>query len=84
MYASLTSTSISSESMSTIVPTPVRVNPPPAEIGETISPAWAAFALLAAAVVLQTYGELWQASAMYALDFGLAPPHAQGQYQGAP
>ena len=45
-------------------------------------PAWAAFVLLAAAVVLQTYGELWQFSAMFALDFGLAPPHAQGQYQG--
>ena len=45
-------------------------------------PAWAAFVLLAAAVVLQTYGELWQSSAMFALDFGLAPPHAQGQYQG--
>jgi Major Facilitator Superfamily len=45
-------------------------------------PAWAAFLLLAGAVVLQTYGELWQSSAMFALDFGLAPPHAQGQYQG--
>jgi MFS family permease len=29
-----------------------------------------------------TYGELWHGSGMYALDFGLAPPHAQGQYQG--
>lgn len=45
-------------------------------------PAWAALVLLAAAAVLQTYGELWQSSAMFALDFGLAPPHAQGQYQG--
>ncbi len=45
-------------------------------------PGWAAFALLAAAIVLLTYGELWQSSAMFALDFGLAPPHAQGQYQG--
>jgi hypothetical protein len=45
-------------------------------------PAWAAFVLLAAAVVLLTCGELWQSSAMFALDFGLAPPHAQGQYQG--
>jgi MFS family permease len=45
-------------------------------------PAWAAFLLLGAAVVLATYGELWQSSAMFALDFGLAPPHAQGQYQG--
>jgi MFS family permease len=45
-------------------------------------PAWAALLLLAGAVVLHTYGELWHASGMYALDFGLAPPHAQGQYQG--
>jgi MFS family permease len=45
-------------------------------------PAWAALLLLAAAVIVHTYGELWNASAMYALDFGLAPPHAQGQYQG--
>jgi MFS family permease len=43
---------------------------------------WAAFLLLGAAVVLATYGELWQSSAMFALDFGLAPPHAQGQNQG--
>ena len=45
-------------------------------------PAWAALLLLAAAVLVHTYGELWQSSAMFALDFGLAPPHAQGQYQG--
>jgi MFS family permease len=45
-------------------------------------PAWGALLLLAGAVVLHSYGELWQSSAMYALDFGLAPPHAQGQYQG--
>jgi MFS family permease len=45
-------------------------------------PAWGALLLLAAAVVLHTYGELWQSSATFALDFGLAPPHAQGQYQG--
>ena len=38
MNASLTSTWISSESMSTMVPMPVRVKPPPAEIGEIISP----------------------------------------------
>ena len=38
MNASLTSTSISSDSMSTMVAMPVRVKPPPAEIGETISP----------------------------------------------
>jgi MFS family permease len=45
-------------------------------------PAWAALLLLVAAVVVHTYGELWESSATYALDFGLAPPHAQGQYQG--
>jgi MFS family permease len=45
-------------------------------------PGWAALLLLAAAVVVHTYGELWQSSAVYAMDFGLAPPHAQGQYQG--
>ncbi|MGD0069204.1 MAG: MFS transporter [Streptosporangiaceae bacterium] len=45
-------------------------------------PAWAATLLLAAAVIVHTVGELWQSSAMFALDFGLAPPHAQGQYQG--
>jgi hypothetical protein len=45
-------------------------------------PGWAALLLLATAVVLLTYGELWGASATFALDFGLAPPHAQGQYQG--
>jgi MFS family permease len=45
-------------------------------------PAWAAVPLLAAAVIVHSYGELWQSSAMFALDFGLAPPHAQGQYQG--
>ena len=32
--------------MSTIVPTPVRVKPPPAENGETISPTCAALATI--------------------------------------
>lgn len=45
-------------------------------------PAWGALLLLVGAVVLHTYGELWHASGTFALDFGLAPPHAQGQYQG--
>lgn len=45
-------------------------------------PGWAAFLLLVGAVVLHTYAELWQSSGQFALDFGLAPPHAQGQYQG--
>jgi MFS family permease len=45
-------------------------------------PTWGAFLLLGAGVIVHTYGELWQSSGMYALDFGLAPPQAQGQYQG--
>jgi hypothetical protein len=45
-------------------------------------PAWAALLVLAAAIALHTYGELWHASASFALEFGLAPAHAQGQYQG--
>jgi MFS family permease len=45
-------------------------------------PTWAAIVLLAAAVIVHTYGELWFTSGMFALDFGLAPAHAQGQYQG--
>jgi MFS family permease len=45
-------------------------------------PGWGALLLLAGAAVLHTYGELWQSSGMFALDFGLAPLHAQGQYQG--
>jgi MFS family permease len=45
-------------------------------------PAWAALLLLAAAVIVHSCGELWQSSGMFAMDFGLAPPHAQGQYQG--
>ena len=45
MYASLTSTSTSSESMSTMVQMPVRVKPPPAETGEIISPGCAALAI---------------------------------------
>jgi hypothetical protein len=45
-------------------------------------PGWAALLLLAGAVVLLTYGELWRSAGQFALDFGLAPPHAQGQYQG--
>jgi MFS family permease len=45
-------------------------------------PAWAALLLLVAAVVLHTFGEIWQAAGSFALAFGLAPAHAQGQYQG--
>jgi MFS family permease len=38
--------------------------------------------VLAAAVVIHTVGELWQAGAAFGLSFELAPAHAQGQYQG--
>lgn len=38
--------------------------------------------LLLAAVVVHSLGEVWQSSAGFALGFGLAPEHAQGQYQG--
>jgi len=45
-------------------------------------PGWAALLLLVAAVVVHTVGELFYAAGSFALDFGLAPEHAQGQYQG--
>jgi MFS family permease len=45
-------------------------------------PGWAALVVLAAAVAVHTYGELWHSSATFAFDFGLPPEHAQGQYQG--
>ena len=45
MNDSFTSTWISSESMSTMVPMPVRVKPPPADRGEIISPGWADLAI---------------------------------------
>lgn len=45
-------------------------------------PGWAALLVLVAAVAVLATGELWHTSALFALDFGLAPEHAQGQYQG--
>ncbi|MER0244335.1 MFS transporter [Streptomyces sp. HSW2009] len=45
-------------------------------------PAWCAPALAVLAVCLHSIGEVWESSAGYALGFGLAPDHAQGQYQG--
>jgi MFS family permease len=41
-----------------------------------------AAALILAAVVIQTVGELWYAAGGFELSFGLAPEHAQGQYLG--
>ncbi|MDY0813867.1 MFS transporter [Kitasatospora purpeofusca] len=45
-------------------------------------PAWAAPVAAVLAVTLHSIGEVWESSAGYALGFGLAPDHAQGQYQG--
>jgi hypothetical protein len=45
-------------------------------------PGWAALLVLAAATTLHTYGELWFAASTFALDIGLAPANAQGQYEG--
>ncbi|GAA1979847.1 MFS transporter [Kitasatospora viridis] len=45
-------------------------------------PSWAAIALLVVAIVLHSLGEIWESSAAFAVSFGLAPDHAQGQYQG--
>ncbi|WP_189763205.1 MFS transporter [Streptomyces xanthochromogenes] len=46
------------------------------------TPVWAAAALVLAAVFVHSLGEVWESSAGFALGFGLAPEHAQGQYQG--
>ncbi|MCX2180608.1 MFS transporter [Streptomyces sp. SKN60] len=45
-------------------------------------PMWVAPALAVLAVCLHSIGEVWESSGGYALGFGLAPDHAQGQYQG--
>ncbi|MER5955679.1 MFS transporter [Streptomyces sp. NPDC001893] len=46
------------------------------------TPVWAAAALVLAAIFVHSLGEVWESSAGFALGFGLAPDHAQGQYQG--
>ena len=38
--------------------------------------------VIVAAVCVHSLGEIWQSCANIALGFGLAPDHAQGQYQG--
>lgn len=38
--------------------------------------------VIMAAVCVHSLGEIWESSASIALGFGLAPAHAQGQYQG--
>jgi MFS family permease len=45
-------------------------------------PAVPAVALLVAGAAVHTLGELWHAAGTFELSFGLAPPHAHGQYQG--
>ncbi|WP_225799914.1 MFS transporter [Streptomyces sp. NK15101] len=45
-------------------------------------PSWAAPALAVLAVCVHSVGEVWESSGGYAVGFGLAPDHAQGQYQG--
>ncbi|MFE1578943.1 MFS transporter [Streptomyces fradiae] len=46
------------------------------------TPVWAAAGLVVAAVFVHSLGEVYESSAGFALGFGLAPDHAQGQYQG--
>ncbi|WP_406210299.1 MFS transporter [Kitasatospora sp. NBC_01560] len=45
-------------------------------------PFWVAPVLALLAVTVHSVGEVWESSGGYALAFGLAPDHAQGQYQG--
>lgn len=45
-------------------------------------PTWVAPALAILAVCVHSLGEVWESSGGFALGFGLAPDHAQGQYQG--
>lgn len=45
-------------------------------------PGWAALLLLVAAVIVHTVGELWFSSGEFAVNFGMSPANAQGQYQG--
>ncbi|MDQ2583648.1 MFS transporter [Saccharothrix yanglingensis] len=45
-------------------------------------PTWTAAFVLLLGVVVYTFGELWHAAASFELAFGLALPHAQGQYAG--
>jgi hypothetical protein len=45
-------------------------------------PAWAAAAVLVAAVAVHSVGEMCHAAAVFALSFELAPAHAQSEYVG--
>ncbi|MEU2238614.1 MFS transporter [Streptomyces sp. NPDC018338] len=46
------------------------------------TPVWAAAGLVLVAIFVHSLAEVWESSACFALGFGLAPDHAQGQYQG--
>lgn len=48
----------------------------------TNQPTWPAVALLVLGTFVHTLGELWHAAGTFELSYGLAPPHAHGQYQG--
>ena len=43
---------------------------------------WLAIALLLAGALVHTGGEMYHAAGSWSLSYGLAPEHAQGQYQG--
>jgi MFS family permease len=45
-------------------------------------PTWLAVTLLLAGALVHVAGEMWHAAGSWSLGFGLAPEHAQGQYQG--
>ncbi|MFC6017364.1 MFS transporter [Plantactinospora solaniradicis] len=45
-------------------------------------PTAAAVALLVTGALVHVIGELWHSAAGWGISFGLAPAHAQGQYQG--
>jgi MFS family permease len=45
-------------------------------------PTWAAVTVLLAAIIAHSLGEIWESSGGFTIGFGLAPDHAQGEYQG--
>jgi hypothetical protein len=48
----------------------------------TGTPVWVALLILVLAVIVHTVGELYYTAGSISVSFGLAPEHAQGQYQG--
>lgn len=45
-------------------------------------PTWLALIIVPTATIVYTFGEIWFSGASYELSFELAPPQAQGSYQG--